>query len=541
MGNGREPQPLAGKTSTSQTERDTIFKQVESRNQDREPQTSPLTLDAVSIAPTETASFQQREAELMTIKKRFGDVLLRRKSPTPVLSRFREEFNQPSRPTSRRGTLMAKVHRSFERRSKTLSESMDDSVAAALLKTNVGDQSSLVNGLINTGSVPSPQQRHASSTTWKSRLPIARHRLDSLGDSKGPHLPVSDHLIARVSDTRFSVPVSKPNDRAVTSPARSTSRKNTITLDKSEKSQTPEVRSSPISGGHRSGEQTSSLLRQASSTILYTTQSKLACFPPSIEHGRRSPAAYGRDSVHTHSLAVDAVGSSSSQLSRVRVQSPCSSTLSSSRSAKLGHRVMSGLSKILPFMSQESNSTDEKDISPKANIHTTHFTPITADMASSPVNYRRPPDTASVIRHSVSPSRGTGSTISIGSDSESPVYEVVEGGAVVTIQRISARGSSPDLQNPRQSSSVVLTDIFLTPLSQSLALKSTEGLTPYGSRSITCPVLYGPPFKKATAGCLPKSHSCPGSIAQGAVDFRIDNRSPSRSTTEEHGSVYSKL
>ncbi|RSL64537.1 hypothetical protein CEP54_004643 [Fusarium duplospermum] len=66
--------------------------------------------DIASRSQSECASFLQREAELGTIERRFGDLLARRKSKSQYMSRFREEFNEPSLGQSTRKSFMSKIH-----------------------------------------------------------------------------------------------------------------------------------------------------------------------------------------------------------------------------------------------------------------------------------------------------------------------------------------------------------------------------------------------------------------------------------------------
>lgn len=88
---------------------------------------SQLTLTStVSITPSASTSFRKREAELETIDRRFGAAIARKRPRARVQSRFREEFDSPTSIQSRRGTFIAKVQRSLERRSKTRSRSTDD-------------------------------------------------------------------------------------------------------------------------------------------------------------------------------------------------------------------------------------------------------------------------------------------------------------------------------------------------------------------------------------------------------------------------------
>ena len=78
------------------------------------------------MSQSETASFLQREAELRTIEKRFGQVLSRKKPSSPVISRFREEFEDPSLGRTRRASFMSMIHLTMPRRFKSGTKSQDE-------------------------------------------------------------------------------------------------------------------------------------------------------------------------------------------------------------------------------------------------------------------------------------------------------------------------------------------------------------------------------------------------------------------------------
>ncbi|KPM39327.1 hypothetical protein AK830_g7229 [Neonectria ditissima] len=81
--------------------------------------------DTGSLSQSETTSFVQREVELRTIQKRFGEVLSRKKLPLPTSSRFREEFADPIRGRTGRASFIDKIHLTVPRRFKTGSRSQD--------------------------------------------------------------------------------------------------------------------------------------------------------------------------------------------------------------------------------------------------------------------------------------------------------------------------------------------------------------------------------------------------------------------------------
>lgn len=78
-----------------------------------------------SPSRSETTSFLQREQELQSIEKRFGDVMARQGPLVPITSRFREEFSSPLfKPT--RASLLNKLHLSMPARFKTRSRVSSD-------------------------------------------------------------------------------------------------------------------------------------------------------------------------------------------------------------------------------------------------------------------------------------------------------------------------------------------------------------------------------------------------------------------------------
>ncbi|KAK5997267.1 hypothetical protein PT974_02621 [Cladobotryum mycophilum] len=78
---------------------------------------APTPLDPTSPVYSETASFRQREAELQTIEKRFGEIMSRKKPTSNMNSRFKEEFHG-GLAGSGRMSLMARINQSVSRRSK---------------------------------------------------------------------------------------------------------------------------------------------------------------------------------------------------------------------------------------------------------------------------------------------------------------------------------------------------------------------------------------------------------------------------------------
>ncbi|RSL80686.1 hypothetical protein CEP51_006406 [Fusarium floridanum] len=120
---GMEMSPFKWQAKSSQDQESSEKQQQNSTNDD-EPQSKDIDVgegcqgqtptqavpDTASRSQSECASFLQREAELGTIERRFGDLLARRKSKSQYISRFREEFNEPSLGQPVRKSFMSKIH-----------------------------------------------------------------------------------------------------------------------------------------------------------------------------------------------------------------------------------------------------------------------------------------------------------------------------------------------------------------------------------------------------------------------------------------------
>ncbi|KAI1457845.1 hypothetical protein F4805DRAFT_457288 [Annulohypoxylon moriforme] len=75
--------------------------------------------DASSLAVSDTASFKQREAELKSIEQRFAQVHLRRdNAASPIISKFREEFNEPRTSLLSKSSIFARFHLPRPKRAK---------------------------------------------------------------------------------------------------------------------------------------------------------------------------------------------------------------------------------------------------------------------------------------------------------------------------------------------------------------------------------------------------------------------------------------
>ncbi|KAL2214256.1 hypothetical protein CC79DRAFT_134287 [Sarocladium strictum] len=468
------------------------------------PQKSQLTIDTVSIAATESASFRQREEELMTIEKRFGNVVLRKNSPTPVFSRFREEFNHPPRPASRRGTFMAKVHKSLERRSKTLSGSNDDYHTATVL-SHATD--SLPRGPLATGASVTSSSNHRSRGQI-TRLPVARHRITATAKPQVSRSPgsyrIDDGIEAKVEPT--SRPALNHQDA------------DSKTLDP--RDARPQVDpSSSCAPAHDQRVAETPVEDQTFLTVRnqVETPSSWTRFPSATRAERNGSATFARDSVSSHDFAFDAVGSAASPMGRMGSTRTKNRKLPLSRSVRLGHRVKSGLSKILPFINQDENIRAENVASARSQSNDVRHTqvPITGDMAASPIDTYEVCDNVSVVQHSPSLTANGCPTPSIVSEPDSVDYKVIESGSGVTLQRVCRRSSPSLTPRPGLASSVALTDVFHTPISQSLADQSSNELATFTTKSITLPIFPGAQRQSIGAVALPESRSCPTFTAKG--------------------------
>ena len=81
------------------------------------------TQGGLSNSPSETTSFRQRETELATIEKRFGQVSSRQKSSSPFTSRFKEDFGVSREVEKKTKPLVPKILVTLPGRTKTTSRS----------------------------------------------------------------------------------------------------------------------------------------------------------------------------------------------------------------------------------------------------------------------------------------------------------------------------------------------------------------------------------------------------------------------------------
>jgi hypothetical protein len=90
-------------------------------------------VDGVSLPDSETTTFREREAELLTIEHRFKDILARKKPLPPIDSRFKEEFDAPQARGSIRSALITRVLLSAPRHSSRPSSQSNEAILSPLL------------------------------------------------------------------------------------------------------------------------------------------------------------------------------------------------------------------------------------------------------------------------------------------------------------------------------------------------------------------------------------------------------------------------
>ncbi|KAI0830420.1 hypothetical protein F5Y06DRAFT_290648 [Hypoxylon sp. FL0890] len=79
--------------------------------------------EAGSEVFSDTASFKQREEELKSIERRFGQV---RRVTTPITSKFKEEFDEPAAPSNTKNSIFAKLQFTIPKRAKQAPKKPED-------------------------------------------------------------------------------------------------------------------------------------------------------------------------------------------------------------------------------------------------------------------------------------------------------------------------------------------------------------------------------------------------------------------------------
>jgi hypothetical protein len=125
------------------------------------------TIDANSIAVSETESFREREAELIAVKTRFATTKESRSSSTPRSSKFREEFDFPT--TCKKAPPLKKPS-AFSRLSKFAARSFDGSFERK-----------------NTAVEKQAANYHRPSTAFGKRPTIALNNLDHVPEDFQHH------------------------------------------------------------------------------------------------------------------------------------------------------------------------------------------------------------------------------------------------------------------------------------------------------------------------------------------------------------------
>lgn len=139
--------------------------------------------EPASISLPDTASFLQREAELQTIERRFGDVLSRKKSSKQTTSRFREDLERPSLRRGDSSSFVTKLYLSVPRMMRTgpKSQGSDKDDRSVILRGSAHEVS-----YNEFGHVPDEGSKHQENTDHAFNIPTQHSLLDSkpkLGES----------------------------------------------------------------------------------------------------------------------------------------------------------------------------------------------------------------------------------------------------------------------------------------------------------------------------------------------------------------------
>ncbi|KAH7134707.1 hypothetical protein B0J13DRAFT_641343 [Dactylonectria estremocensis] len=129
--------------------------------------------DRNSLSHSETTSFIQRETELRTIQKRFGDVLARKRLALPITSRFHEEFEGRNLGQEARTSFADKIRLTVPRRFKVGSRSSGNPELGTLFGSSriANSNSGLQETEIVTNGETSSQRKRLSNLRMRSNIP----------------------------------------------------------------------------------------------------------------------------------------------------------------------------------------------------------------------------------------------------------------------------------------------------------------------------------------------------------------------------------
>lgn len=461
---------------------------------------SQLTLTStISITPSASTSFRRREAELETIDRRFGAAIARKGTRGQVQSRFREEFELPARVQSRRGTFIAKVQRSLDRRSRTRSRSTDD------LRNH-----SLPSHLLDGSSIP--RRNHKIAETPKLMSPDAfvahdtEHKLGSFDETGAKRLsqfherPRSNKKLNlspyvgmqkyRPSLERKKTDHTQSNFHSVLGDtlqpgSQPPGLEPLHDLRVTERSSQP---SETIESDRTKGTRVENYMSRNDKWTFVEAPPSWVKFPIHNSFNRNGTATFKHDCVLSRDFALDAVGASQT-IGRGHVGDR---HVPESRSAKLTHRVASGFSRLLPFRHRNPADTGESlDSSDKSSEPSEILNNWLAEQANA---------NGHVSARSRSLTNGSSSTRSnsaIPSCSAAPYA----GSPLINVGNTSSANvfMGRDLSRPFttvrlggnciMSNSPIPSDVFLTPRGGSPRYQSSDCLLPANKRSVTCPSL----------------------------------------------------
>ena len=398
---------------------------------------------------------------------------------------------------------MARVHRSFERRSKTRSGSTDDARMAPMTSSSGGMLQQTAPTGVTEANVNAGLAAAVPSAMRRTRLPVARNRPSNMITSAPSESPMP---LARID---ASLPLASQSSKetstaVVDNRSYSVERKTSLTRHDS---LAPTMRNGRLV--IHSG--TSDYGKHVEAPPSWTR------FSSETRNERNGSATFGRDSVHTHDFAFDAVGSSA--LRSRRVSTPTTSRIPVSRSIKLGRRVKSGISRMLPFFSHDGGIRAEGGALPEGVLHSARSPEqiVPGDMAASMNGSLR----SSSISVDLSPPPTVPSSSDFpGEENWHPVEFEVSGdnNSATTVHRLSPMKNMMGSQELAHTSGLELSDVFLTPLCGSLATESSGALEVLVTRSRTCPNMSQHVIGHKVQEHLPMSHSCPACLSRTEVD-----------------------
>ncbi|KAJ3578343.1 hypothetical protein NPX13_g2222 [Xylaria arbuscula] len=176
------------------------------------------TNEALSINASETASFQQREEELRSIKKRFGLTPARRYRTTPVRSKFREEFEDSKDSSVGRSSIFSKFYHALPKKSRVPSSQMElskskEEIGIYLVDCRKPQEPQISGpGRDEEQCIPGPQDGAASvwqcarnqeaghgSGSSKARLMNASARKPNMGGSEAQIIPLKNQNLNSIA------------------------------------------------------------------------------------------------------------------------------------------------------------------------------------------------------------------------------------------------------------------------------------------------------------------------------------------------------